>query len=149
MPRRKVTYPPPKTANRPPQPTGAPPDVPYQRPTVATIDLEASKGRSGLSVGGRVRITGSGLYSGEIAVIEKLTSGVIPSAVVRTEAGKARQVRTIDLEPVAANVTSVPSPAAVAAEPIPAASADPAPVAPAPAALPAPAASAEPGSAES
>ncbi len=147
MPRRKVTYPPPKTANRPPQPTGAPPDVPYQRPTVATIDLEASKGRSGLSVGGRVRITGSGLYSGEIAVIEKLTSGVIPSAVVRTEAGKARQVRTIDLEPVGANVTSVPSPAAASAEPTPAASADPAPVAPAPAALPAPAASAEPGSA--
>ena len=149
MPRRKVTYPPPKTANRPPQPTGAPPDVPYQRPTVATIDLEASKGRSGLSVGGRVRITGSGLYSGEIAVIEKLTSGVIPSAVVRTEAGKARQVRTIDLEPVGANVTSVPSPAAASAEPTPAASADPAPVAPAPATLPAPAASAEPGSAES
>jgi hypothetical protein len=25
---------------------------------------------------------------------------VIPSAVVRTEAGKTRQVRTIDLEPV-------------------------------------------------
>jgi hypothetical protein len=47
-----------------------------------------------------VRIAGSGLFSGEIAVIEKLVTGVIPAAVVRTEAGKTRQVRTIDLEPV-------------------------------------------------
>ncbi len=102
MARRKVTYPPPKTANRPPPPTGLPDDAPYVRPTVATIDLTAGKGRTGLSVGGRVRIAGTGLYSGEIAVIEKLSKGVIPSAVVRTEAGKTRQVRTIDLEPVTA-----------------------------------------------
>jgi len=67
---------------------------------VATIDLTAGKGRAGLTVGGRVRIAGSGLFSGEIAVIEKLVTGVIPAAVVRTEAGKTRQVRTIDLEPV-------------------------------------------------
>ena len=100
MARRKVTYPPPKTANRPPPPTGLPDDAPYVRPTVAIIDLTAGKGRTGLSVGGRVRIAGTGLYSGEIAVIEKLSKGVIPSAVVRTEAGKTRQVRTIDLEPV-------------------------------------------------
>ena len=100
MARRKVTYPPPKTANRPPPPTGLPDDAPYVRPTVAIIDLTAGKGRTGLSVGGRVRITGTGLYSGEVAIIEKLSKGVIPSAVVRTEAGKTRQVRTIDLEPV-------------------------------------------------
>jgi hypothetical protein len=98
--KRKVNYPPPKTANRPAPPTGLPPETPYVRPTVATIDLNATKGRAGLTVGGRVRIAGSGLYSGEIAVIEKLVSGVIPQAVVRTEAGKTRQVRTIDLEPV-------------------------------------------------
>jgi len=67
---------------------------------VATIDLTAGKGRSGLSVGGRVRIAGSGLYAGEVATIERLVAGVIPAAVVRTEAGKIRQVRTIDLEPV-------------------------------------------------
>ena len=73
---------------------------PYVRPTVATIDLNAGKGRTGLPVGGRVRISGTGLYAGEIAVIEKLVTGVIPQAVVRTEAGKTRQVRTIDLEPV-------------------------------------------------
>jgi len=47
-----------------------------------------------------VRIAGAGLYSGEVATIERLTTGAIPSAVVRTEAGRTRQVRTIDLEPV-------------------------------------------------
>jgi hypothetical protein len=98
--RRKVTYPPPKTANRPAPPTGLPEDAPYVRPTVAIIDTNAGKGRAGLTVGGRVRITGTGLYAGETAVIERLANGVIPSAVVRTEAGKTRQVRTIDLEPV-------------------------------------------------
>ena len=34
-------------------------------------------------------------------MIEKLTAGVIPAALVRTEAGRTRQVRTIDLEPIA------------------------------------------------
>ncbi len=100
MPRRKVTYPPAKTANRPAPPSGLPDDAPYVRPTVAIIDLNASKGRKGLTVGAKVRITGTGLYSGETAVIERMSNGVIPSAVVRTEAGKTRQVRTIDLEPV-------------------------------------------------
>jgi hypothetical protein len=100
VPRRKVSYPPAKTANRPPPATGLPDDAPYVRPTVANIDVTAGKGRTGLSVGGKVRIAGTGLYSGEIAVIERLSNGVIPSAVVRTEAGKTRQVRTIDLEPV-------------------------------------------------
>ena len=100
MARRKVTYPPPKTANRPAPPTGLPDDAPYVRPTVAIIDTSAGKGRTGLTVGGKVRITGTGLYAGETAVIERLANGVIPSAVVRTEAGKTRQVRTIDLEPV-------------------------------------------------
>jgi hypothetical protein len=98
--RRKVTYPPPKTANRPAPPTGLPDDAPYVRPTVANIDVTAGKGRAGLTVGDRVRIAGTGLYAGEIAVIESLAKGAIPSAVVRTEAGKTRQVRTIDLEPM-------------------------------------------------
>ena len=106
MARRKVTYPPPKTANRPAPPTGLPDDAPYVRPTVAIIDTTAGKGRAGLTVGGRVRITGTGLYAGETAVIERLSNGVIPSAVVRTEAGKTRQVRTIDLEPLGANPTT-------------------------------------------
>ena len=70
------------------------------RTTVASINLSASKGREGLAIGDRVRIIGSGLYSGEAAVIEKLPASVIPTALVRTEAGRTRQVRTIDLEPI-------------------------------------------------
>ena len=35
----------------------------------------------------------------EIAVIERMANGAIPSAAVRTEAGRARTVRTVDLEP--------------------------------------------------
>jgi hypothetical protein len=131
MARRKVTYPPAKTANRPPPATGLPTDAPYVRPTVATIDTTAAKGRAGLKVGGRVRISGGGLYAGEIAVIERLVTGVIPAAVVRTEAGKTRQVRTIDLEPVGAA-----APASPAAPPSPASAppvAEPAPAEQAPA----------------
>ena len=118
MRKRKTNYPPAKTANRPAPPTGLPTDTPYVRPTVATIDLNAAKGRAGLTVGGRVRIAGSGLYAGEIATIEKLVTGVIPQAVVRTEAGKTRQVRTIDLEPVAPGTTTQSdAPAASSAPP--------------------------------
>jgi hypothetical protein len=106
--KRRTTYPPPR--NAPPRPAapgepggpGGPGETPYSRPTVASINLAAGAGRAGLKVGDRVRIVGSGLYSGEIATIDRLTSGVIPSAVVRTEAGRTRQVRTIDLEPVSA-----------------------------------------------
>ena len=114
MRKRKVTYPPAKTANRPAPATGLP-DTPYVRPTVATIDLDAGKGRAGLSVGSRVRIAGTGLYAGETAVIERLVTGVIPAAVVRTEAGKTRQVRTIDLHPVGAAGAATPPPAATPA----------------------------------
>ena len=117
MRKRKTTYPPAKTANRPAPPSGLPTDAPYVRPTVATIDLNAAKGRGGLAVGGRVRIAGSGLYAGEFAVIEKLVSGVIPQAVVRTEAGKTRQVRTIDLEPAAAAPNPAPAAPANPASP--------------------------------
>src|SRR5688572_9394978 len=53
--KRKVTYPPAKTANRPAPASGLPTDAPYVRPTVATIDLTAGKGRAGLAVGGKVR----------------------------------------------------------------------------------------------
>ena len=83
---------------------------PYIRPTVASINLSASTGRAGLKVGDRVRISGTGLYSGDLATIEKLATGAIPSAVVRTDAGRTRQVRTIDLEPVAAPPAAAPAP---------------------------------------
>lgn len=65
-----------------------------------TIDTKAVVGRA-IAVGSRVRILGTGLYAGEVATVERLAGGVIPAAVVRTEAGRTRQVRTIDLEPVA------------------------------------------------
>jgi hypothetical protein len=114
--KRKTVYPPPRNAARPPRPgePGGPggPDATYVRPTVASINLSASTGRAGLKVGDRVRIAGTGLYSGEVALIERLTTGAIPSAVVRTEAGRTRQVRTIDLEPVAPGAVAPASEAA-------------------------------------
>lgn len=97
--KRRISYPPPRTATRPRPPAGSEPGV--TRLTVVSIDLAARTGRDGLSVGDRVRILGTGLYSSEIAVIEGFASGAVPAALVRTEAGRARRVRTIDLEPIA------------------------------------------------
>lgn len=96
-PKRKTVYrkPPPK----PPIPGITDPE-PYVRPTVAEINTAARLGRTDLAIGDRVRIAGSGLYSGEIAVIERFAGAVIPTAQVRTESGGRRQVRTIDLEPI-------------------------------------------------
>jgi hypothetical protein len=99
--KRKVTYPPPKTATRGDAPYGAGSEPQGNRATVAAINMKAIAGKDNLIIGQRVRITASGLYSGESAVIERFTGGVIPSALVRTEAGRTRQVRTIDLEPLA------------------------------------------------
>jgi len=95
MRKRKVTYPVAKTATRRAPAAGT--DASLVRPNLATIDLTAGAGRAGLSVGDRVRIEGSGLYAGEIAVIQRLIGGVIPSALVKTEAGRTRRVRTVDL----------------------------------------------------
>ena len=39
--------------------------------------------------------------AGEIAVIQRFAGSAIPAAVVTTESGSSRQVRTIDLEPIA------------------------------------------------
>jgi hypothetical protein len=99
--KRKVTYPPARTATKRPPPAGAGPEPTFVRPTVAAIDVKAAAGQKDLSVGDRVRIVGGGLYSGESAVIERFAGGVIPAALVRTEAGRTRQVRTIDLERIA------------------------------------------------
>ncbi len=70
------------------------------RPTVATINLAALDVRSDLAIGDRVRIGGGGLYAGELAVVEGLAGGVIPAATVRTDDGRRRRVRVVDLEPV-------------------------------------------------
>lgn len=95
MRKRKVNYPPAKTATRrAPAPT---PDPSFERPSLAKINLSAGAGRAGFAVGDRVRVEGSGMYAGEMATIERLSPGVIPSALVRTDSGGTRQVRTIDL----------------------------------------------------
>lgn len=106
--KRKTTYPPARTDTKPTQRPGAGPEA-YVRPTVATIDPTATTGKAGFAVGDRVRISGGGLYAGEAATIEKLTSGVIPAALVRTEAGRTRQVRTVDLDPLPPGAATPPS----------------------------------------
>ncbi len=83
-----------------PVPATPAPETIYVPTTVVSIDLNAGTGRPGLKVGDRVRIVGTGLYSGEEAIIEKFVGTAIPAALVRTIAGRTRQVRTIDLEPV-------------------------------------------------
>jgi hypothetical protein len=98
--KRKVNYPVARTSRRPADPAAQSTEPTYQRPTVVAIDLKAGAGRKGIKLGSRVRIIGSGLYSGESAVVESLPGGVIPSALVRTDAGRTRRVRTIDLEPI-------------------------------------------------
>jgi hypothetical protein len=95
MTKRKNPYQRPKPPRRGP----AAPEYEQERPNLATINLSAGAGRAGFSVGDRVVIGGSGMYAGETAVIERLSTGAIPSALVRTEGGQTRQVRTIDLTP--------------------------------------------------
>jgi hypothetical protein len=97
--KRKVTYPVARTSKHP-APADAGPNPNYVRTSTA-IDTTAGAGRTGLAIGARVRIIGTGLYTGEAAVIVRFAGNVIPSALVRTEAGRTRQVRTIDLEPIA------------------------------------------------
>jgi hypothetical protein len=92
--KRKPYIPPKRSA------PGAPAGETITRPAALSINTSALEGRKGLSVGDRVRILGTGLYAGEVAVIERIAGGVVPSAGVRTESGRARTVRTIDLEPV-------------------------------------------------
>jgi len=104
MARKQRTYYPTKKAKGP-APADRPVIVP---PSLATINTAAGRGRQGIRAGSRVTILGTGLYAGEAAVVERLVEGVIPSAVVRTEAGRTRQVRTIDLEPRAAESPADP-----------------------------------------
>ncbi len=99
MRKRKVTYPVARTANRPARIMG---DPSYVRPTVVTIDTSAMAPRGSFAAGDRVVIASDGLYAGETAIVERLAQGVIPAAVVRTEAGRTRRVRVIDLRPASA-----------------------------------------------
>ena len=93
--KRRVNYPPPRSSKGP-APVYVPPVTP---PTVAVINRQASTGRAGIEIGMRVTILGTGLYAGETAIVESIVGGVIPAASVRTEAGRTRRVRTIDLAP--------------------------------------------------
>ena len=102
MRKRKVNYPVARTATKHTRTTGLTSDPNYVRSTVANINLAALDVRDDLHVGDRVRIGGGGLYSGETAVVESILNGVIPAAMVRTEAGKTRRVRSVDLERMAA-----------------------------------------------
>ena len=93
--KRKVIYPPSRSSKGAP-----PPRAPQVTPaTVATINTQAGVGRAGIVPGMRVVIQGTGLYSGETAVVVSLVPGVISAASVRTEAGQTRRVRTVDLAP--------------------------------------------------
>ena len=97
MRKRKVVYPPPKTATK----GGATPARPNAPSTAVTINLDAMAGRADIRQGARVRIAG-GLYEGELGVVESGVGGVSPAAVVRTAAGLTRRIRTVDLVPVSA-----------------------------------------------
>ena len=101
MARRKVNYPVAKTATKRAPAPGT--DASSVRPNLATINISARLGRAGFTIGDRVRIEAAGLYAGETGVVKSLVAGVIPAAVVRTEAGRTRRVRTIDLVPLGRN----------------------------------------------
>jgi hypothetical protein len=93
--KRRQSYPPPRSSKGQ-APAYTPQVTP---PTVAVINRDAGAGRTDIEVGARVTILGTGLYAGESAVVESIVGGVIPAANVRTEAGRTRRVRTIDLVP--------------------------------------------------
>jgi hypothetical protein len=116
--RRKVTYPPPKTATtgKSSASSGADARAAAAASRVASINLQAMTGRAGIVQGTRVQIT-SGIYAGEFAIVESVVGGVIPAAIVRTEAGRTRRARTVDLIPSPAADATPASAAAPAPEP--------------------------------
>ena len=99
MRRRKVVYPPPKTATKGGSAApGAQARADANANRAVTINLQAMTGRSDIHLGSRVRIA-SGMYEGELAVVESVVGGVIPAVTVRTDLGQTRRVRTVDLLP--------------------------------------------------
>lgn len=115
MRRKKITYPPAKTATKG---GSAAPVVDPRNQSVRTvsIDTTAMLGRGELRIGDKVRIM-SGLYAGEAAIVESVVGGVIPAALVRTEAGRTRRTRTIDLAPYRAEPAPAATPAPDSAAP--------------------------------
>jgi hypothetical protein len=97
--RRKVVYPPPKTDSKGSSAAStADARAALAASRTVSINLQATTGRADIRQGSRVQIT-SGLYAGEVAIVESVVGGVIPAALVRTEAGRTRRVRTVDLVP--------------------------------------------------
>lgn len=90
MTKRKQSYPSSKPTQR------SAPSFGGDNDRVTSINLSALTPKSSFQVGDRVRI-GSGMYAGEVAIVESVTGGVIPAAMVRTESGHARRARAIDL----------------------------------------------------
>jgi len=100
--RKKVFYPKARTgAPAPPGSigaAGADARAAFAAAGTVTIDTAALRAGAGVREGDRVRIQ-SGLFAGELATVESVVSGVIPAAVIRTDAGRTRRVRAIDLVP--------------------------------------------------
>jgi hypothetical protein len=98
--KRKQTYPVAKTNSRGASEAAAAAAAAAarQRDRTVTIDLTALTRREGEQPkpGDRARVA-TGLFAGEIVTIESLAGGVIPSAVVRTDDGRTRRARLIDL----------------------------------------------------
>ena len=113
--KRKVVYPPPRSSKGPP-PVFTPQVTPQ---TVAVINNQAGQGNAAITPGMRVLILGTGLYAGETALVESIAGGVIPAAVVRTDAGRTRRVRTIDLAPAPKAAPAPPAAPAADADPDP------------------------------
>lgn len=98
MKRKKVFYP--KARPGAPAAPGAPgadARAAAAASRTVSIDLAAATAGAGIKVGDRVQIQ-SGLYAGEMATVESVVGGVIPAAVVRTDAGRSRRARAIDLQ---------------------------------------------------
>jgi hypothetical protein len=95
--RKKVFYP--KARPGAPAPPGAPgadARAAAAASRTVSIDLEAARAGEGIRPGDRVQIQ-NGLYAGEMATVESVVGGVIPAAAIRTDAGRTRRVRAIDL----------------------------------------------------
>ena len=98
MRRRKVVYPPAKTATKGGA-GGAEARAAAAASRVISIDLTAMQGRTDVRPGMRVQIA-TGLFAGEEALVESIAGGVIPAVIVRTASGRTRRVRAVDLVPL-------------------------------------------------
>jgi hypothetical protein len=95
--RKKVFYPKARPgAPAPPGSPGADARAAAAAARTVSIDLDAATAGAGIQLGDRVQIQ-TGLYAGEMATVESVVGGVIPAAVIRTDAGRTRRARAIDL----------------------------------------------------